>query len=125
MAIYKIGSTGQEVRNIQAALKITVTGTFDTATANAVKAFQTKMGFTGKNVDGIVGPMTMAKLIPAATAPAPAATGNRKLDEKSLERIKTIHPNLRDELNKIFVEASAAVSGRAILRLAYTLRTFA
>ncbi|MGI9215155.1 MAG: M15 family metallopeptidase [Gammaproteobacteria bacterium] len=46
-------------------------------------------------------------------------------DQITLERIKLIHPKLRDELNAIYDEICAALTGKAMCRFAYTLRTFA
>lgn len=59
----KSGSTGDPVRLVQAVLKIAETGTFDKATEDAVKAFQTKAGL--KPVDGIVGKQTWATMFGA------------------------------------------------------------
>lgn len=41
----------------------------------------------------------------------------------SIERIKTAHPKLREELSKICSEADFKLVGKAKLRLAYVLRT--
>lgn len=46
-------------------------------------------------------------------------------DEKTLERIKLLHPKLRAEALVIYDEIIAALTGKAICRFAYTLRTFA
>jgi len=46
-------------------------------------------------------------------------------DEKTLERIKTLHPKLRDEAFLIYDEIVAALTGKAGCRFSYTLRTFA
>ena len=48
---------------------------------------------------------------------------NEKFDKISIERIKTAHPKLRDELEKIYFEANNRL-GKARLRFAYVLRTF-
>lgn len=45
-------------------------------------------------------------------------------DEKTLERIKLLHPKLRQEVSSIYDEIVAALSGKAICRFSYTLRTF-
>lgn len=64
-ALSKIGSQGQEVRNIQSRLKSwgyyngSVDGIYGTRTANAVKSFQRKHGLTP---DGIAGAATLAKI---------------------------------------------------------------
>ena len=46
-------------------------------------------------------------------------------DAITLERIKLIHPKLRDEVMEIYDEICEALKGRAICRFTYTLRTFA
>lgn len=46
-------------------------------------------------------------------------------DQKTLERIQLLHPKVREEVLKIYDEIVAALSGKAICRFAYTLRTFA
>lgn len=59
----KVGSTGDAVKLIQAVVKAKETGTFDKATEDAVKAYQTQAGL--KPVDGIVGKQTWAKMFGA------------------------------------------------------------
>lgn len=47
-------------------------------------------------------------------------------DKITLERIKLLHPKLRDEVEGIYrTQIVPALSGRAMCRFAYTLRTFA
>jgi len=46
-------------------------------------------------------------------------------DGKTLERIQLLHPRLRAEADKIYSEIALALTGRAICRFSYTLRTFA
>ena len=53
------GSTGEAVKALQAKLKVPVTGTFDDATARALKAFKVKNGLPQ---DSIAGPKVWAKL---------------------------------------------------------------
>ena len=77
----KLGSQGQEVRNVQKKLKElgfykgTVDGDFGEATEKAVKAFQKQYGLT---VDGKVGSATMAKLATAKATAKPSATATPK-----------------------------------------------
>ncbi len=77
----KLGSQGQEVRNVQKKLKElgfykgNVDGDFGEATEKAVKAFQKQYGLT---VDGKVGNATMAKLASAKATAKPAATPTPK-----------------------------------------------
>lgn len=64
-ALSKLGSTGQEVKNIQTRLKnwgyynYTADGIFGSRTESAVKSFQRKNGLTP---DGIAGPATLEKI---------------------------------------------------------------
>lgn len=47
-------------------------------------------------------------------------------DKVTLDRIQLLHPKVRDEVKNIYLnEIIPALSGRAICRFAYTLRTFA
>ena len=69
-ALSKIGSQGQEVTNIQTRLKSwgyysgSIDGIYGWRTANAVKEFQRKNGLTA---DGISGPATLSKIVPASS----------------------------------------------------------
>lgn len=60
MAVYKRGSIGEQVRQIQKALGIQADGIFGKGTEDAVKKFQQENGLT---VDGKVGPKTLEKLM--------------------------------------------------------------
>lgn len=67
MTLYKKGSRGEIVRQIQkalagAGLRVMVDGYFGPITEEAVREFQKQKGLTP---DGIVGPATLALLIPA------------------------------------------------------------
>jgi peptidoglycan L-alanyl-D-glutamate endopeptidase CwlK len=46
-------------------------------------------------------------------------------DLVTLERIKLLHPKLREEANQIYDEICEALNGKATCRFTYTLRTFA
>ena len=61
MTLYKRGSRGEMVRQIQKALHLLADGIFGSQTEEAVKNFQKTKGL---KADGIVGPATLAKLIP-------------------------------------------------------------
>lgn len=61
MELYKKGSRGEIVRMIQRALHLLPDGIYGMNTEEAVKAFQKNAGL---KVDGVVGPATLAKLIP-------------------------------------------------------------
>jgi peptidoglycan LD-endopeptidase CwlK len=47
------------------------------------------------------------------------------MDKVTLERIELLHPKLRDEVKTIYSEICSALTGKAMCRFAYTLRTFA
>jgi len=55
----RMGDNGDDVKVLQKALAIAVDGDFGTSTKTAVMAFQTK---NGMDADGVVGPMTRARL---------------------------------------------------------------
>ena len=61
MEIYKIGSRGEVVKQIQKALHLLPDGIYGIMTRDAVVQFQIDHGL---KADGIVGPATLAKLIP-------------------------------------------------------------
>ncbi len=66
----KRGSRGDEVRKIQESLvdlgyplpRFGIDGIFGSETKSAVKSFQRVSGLSGRDVDGIVGPITMGRL---------------------------------------------------------------
>lgn len=62
MELYKVGSRGEVVKQIQKALNIYPDGIYGINTKEAVMAFQRKHGLTA---DGIVGAKTLALLIPS------------------------------------------------------------
>jgi hypothetical protein len=57
--LLKLGSKGQEVKELQQALGLTPSGEFDAATLKAVKAYQSKKGLM---VDGLVGKQTLGAI---------------------------------------------------------------
>lgn len=61
MTLYRKGSRGEVVRQIQIALHLYPDGIFGVNTEQAVKEFQKRNNL---NPDGIVGPLTLVKLIP-------------------------------------------------------------
>ena len=73
MAVLKLGSKGEEVKKIQAALGLVADGVFGPKTLEAVKKYQSEHGLV---VDGIVGEKTLAKLFAnsTATTTTPAAS---------------------------------------------------
>lgn len=47
------------------------------------------------------------------------------MDKLTLERCDLLHPALRDEAKEIYTEICERLTGKALCRFAYTLRTFA
>ena len=56
----RVGSKGETVKKVQAAVGLTADGSFGPGTEKAVKAWQTKNGLTA---DGVMGPKSLAKLL--------------------------------------------------------------
>jgi putative chitinase len=79
--LLKVGSSGEDVKKLQAKLGLSADGTFGPATAEAVKKWQTANGL---GADGIVGDGTWGKLFPgegsAPVASAPIAASSFKLE---------------------------------------------
>ena len=62
MELYKKGSRGEVVKQIQKALNLLPDGIYGVLTEERVKEFQREHSL---KADGVVGPATLAKLIPA------------------------------------------------------------
>lgn len=77
--LLRAGLSGNDVKAMQEKLGIAATGTFDAATLRAVKDFQSKHGL---QVDGLVGPKTLAALANAARPQAPQKPGEVRTPEK-------------------------------------------
>ena len=65
MTIYKQGSRGELVKQIQRALKLYPDGIYGPQTAERVREFQAAHGL---KVDGMVGPATLGRLLPPVVA---------------------------------------------------------
>lgn len=78
MTIYKIGSRGDGVKKIQQALHLYADGIYGINTAEAVRVFQKEHGL---KADGIVGPATLAKMVPAMTSQVIKKNSRRKITE--------------------------------------------
>lgn len=46
------------------------------------------------------------------------------MDQRTLDRIKLMHPKLREEVGEIYAEICKSLTGKAFCRFTHTLRTF-
>ena len=90
--LYKQGSRGEVVKQIQKALRLYPDGIWGPLTTEAVKQFQLEHGLKD---DGIVGPATLAKLLPGV---AKSALGLKRSKRRITEIIVhcTATPEYRD-----------------------------
>jgi putative chitinase len=109
--LLKIGSTGDDVKTLQAKLGLTADGSFGPATEAAVKAWQQANGLVA---DGEVGDISWAALFPAVSAPSTdAGTSNLPLD-----KLKGVIP---DNVLAQLPAACAKFEVSTVLRLAHFL----
>ena len=101
--IYKIGSRGDVVREIQKALNVYPDGIFGKVTEEAVREFQKEHGL---KVDGIVGAMTLEKLGVAMTSQQTGLSG--VATESQQTRLKK---SVR-RIDEIIVHCSATPEGK-------------
>lgn len=81
--LLKKGSKGEDVKKLQAFLKIAADGDFGNGTDAAVKSWQAKNGLVA---DGIVGDKTWGKMFPSSTTqPAAAVDPAQKYKDKVIE----------------------------------------
>jgi murein DD-endopeptidase MepM/ murein hydrolase activator NlpD len=69
---FRVGSTGEAVKAIQARLGLAADGIYGVATERAVRAFQAR---TGLGADGVVGPVTWTRLMGLGKAAMRAGAG--------------------------------------------------
>lgn len=86
LVLLAVGSRGEAVKKLQAALGVTADGAFGAGTEKALKAFQEKNGL---DADGMAGPVTLAKISAFAAAITPAAVA------KSQSGPETVSPGAK------------------------------
>ncbi len=113
--LLKKGDNNESVKQLQIKLGLEPIGNFGPKTEEAVKAFQTKNGFTA---DGIVGPTTWAKImgdnVPTTTSSTPiASVGGLKLDK--------LKGHIPDAVIQMIPDTAAKFQINTPLRLAHFL----
>jgi peptidoglycan hydrolase-like protein with peptidoglycan-binding domain len=85
--LLKVGSKGNEVKQLQEKLGLTADGSFGPGTEKAVKTWQTANGLTA---DGLVGDGTWSKMFGGATPPVSAPVSNVVIPSSQfkLEKLK-------------------------------------
>jgi N-acetyl-anhydromuramyl-L-alanine amidase AmpD len=114
--VFKQGSTGEEVKEIQQALsklgyRVVINGEFDTATHYGVVRFQRKHRLT---VDGIVGPQTLSKI--RAQQKRPSVTTEAREYPGTLIKRGSRGPDVRWVQQHIGVKLIDGVFGRGTER---------
>ena len=113
VASYKMGSSGDAIKEIQQRLKDwgyyngDVDGNYGVLTQDAVIAFQKKHGIT---VDGIVGAQTAEKL--GVAAPSGGTSGGDKNDKDVYLLARLVHGEARGEPYKGMVAVAGVVLNR-------------
>ena len=85
--LLKVGSTGNEVKQLQEKLGLTADGSFGPGTEKAVKSWQTSNGITS---DGVVGDGTWSKMFGGASTPVATPVSNVVIppSQFKLEKLK-------------------------------------
>lgn len=97
--LLKKGSTGDDVKKLQARLGLAADGVFGSGTEAAVKAWQQQNGLTA---DGIVGSATWAALFSSTDAPAAAPAAPASFDGDSSGMLSALKGHIPDAvLNQI------------------------
>lgn len=113
--LLKVGSTGDDVKKLQAKLGLAADGSFGPKTADAVKSWQTANGLTA---DGVVGPATWAKMFSDSSGePAPSAVVIPPSDFK----LDALKGHIPDAVIAQIPDTAAKFNITNVLRLAHFL----
>lgn len=115
--LLKRGSTGEDVKKLQAKLSLTADGIFGPGTEAKVKEYQTAHGLTA---DGIVGDGTWSKLFPETTTVTVATTAAPVADAGSLN-ISRLQGHIPAEVLSQIPDTAAKFNITTNLRLAHFL----
>ena len=116
--LLKVGSKGNEVKQLQEKLGLTADGSFGPGTEKAVKAWQTANGLTA---DGLVGDGTWSKMFGGATAPVVAAPVSNVVIPPSSFKLENLKGHVPDAVIAQIPDTAAKFNITNPLRLAHFL----
>jgi len=116
--LLKVGSKGNEVKQLQEKLGLTADGSFGPGTEKAVKAWQTANGLTA---DGLVGDGTWSKMFGGATAPVAAAPVSNVVIPPSSFKLENLKGHVPDAVIAQIPDTAAKFNITNPLRLAHFL----
>jgi len=116
--LLKVGSKGNEVKQLQEKLGLAADGSFGPGTEKAVKAWQTANGLTA---DGLVGDGTWSKMFGGAPAPVAAAPVSNVVIPPSEFKLENLKGHVPDAVIAQIPDTAAKFNITNPLRLAHFL----
>ena len=116
--LLKVGSKGNEVKQLQEKLGLAADGSFGPGTEKAVKAWQTANGLTA---DGLVGDGTWSKMFGGAPAPVASAPVSNVVIPPSQFKLEKLKGHVPDSVIAQIPDTAAKFNITNPLRLAHFL----
>jgi putative chitinase len=116
--LLKVGSKGNEVKQLQEKLGLAADGSFGPGTEKAVKAWQTANGLTA---DGLVGDGTWSKMFGGASAPVASAPVSNVVIPPSEFKLENLKGHVPDAVIAQIPDTAAKFNITNPLRLAHFL----
>ena len=116
--LLKVGSKGNEVKQLQEKLGLSADGSFGPGTEKAVKAWQTANGLTA---DGLVGDGTWSKMFGGVSAPVVAAPVSNVVIPPSQFKLENLKGHVPDAVIAQIPDTAAKFNITNPLRLAHFL----
>jgi putative chitinase len=116
--LLKVGSKGNEVKQLQEKLGLSADGSFGPGTEKAVKAWQTANGLTA---DGLVGDGTWSKMFGGVSAPVVAAPVSNVVIPPSQFKLENLKGHVPDAVIAQIPDTAAKFNITNSLRLAHFL----
>jgi len=116
--LLKVGSKGNEVKQLQEKLGLSADGSFGPGTEKAVKAWQTANGLTA---DGLVGDGTWSKMFGGVSAPVAAAPVSNVVIPPSQFKLENLKGHVPDAVIAQIPDTAAKFNITNSLRLAHFL----